>query len=256
MVNDNLENNEVKVESNINDASPKIDQETPITKDDVKNVVNEVQNISEPQEKTLKQSEVDQIVGAVKRAAAEKARKEILAELQTSNQNNINIEKQKNNLSQSNIDINDERIRSIIAEENERAANEAIANKIAMEFTQKMMAAKEKYPDFEEVVTQLNLPNVPEIVHWTNSLDNTAEVMYDIAKNPSKFANILMLTHTAPHLAQSELQKLSSSIKKNQEAKMQTQPKEPLSQVNSSTAGIDNKEMGIKDFKRADWLRG
>lgn len=256
MVNDNLENNEVKVESNVSDQSSKIAQETPIAKDEVKNVVNEAQNISEPQEKTLKQSEVNEIVGAVKREAAERARKEILAELQKNNQNNINVEKQKNDLSQSNIDINDERIRNLIAEENEKAANKAIANKIAMEFTQKLMAAKNKYPDFEQTVAQLNLPNIPEIVHWTNSLDNTADVLYDIAKNPSKFANILMLQHTTPHLAQAELQKLSSSIRKNQEAQNQPQPKEPLSQINSSTAGIDNKEMGIKDFKKADWLRG
>jgi len=202
-----------------------------------------------PQEKLLKQSEVNEIVGFVRKEAAERARREALAELQKTQ--TVNNDRDLNS-----VDLNDDRIRKIISEENERAANQAVANKIAMEFTQKMISAKNKYPDFEEVVTQLDLPNVPEIVHWTNSLDNTADVMYDIAKNPSKFANVLMLAQRAPHLAQAELQRLSSSIKKNQEAQAQAQPKEPLSQINPSSAGMDNGKMSLSDLKKAPWLRG
>lgn len=202
-----------------------------------------------PQEKLLKQSEVNEIVGLVRKEAAERGRREALAELQKTQ--TVNEDQGSRGL-----DLNDERIRKIVSEENEKAANQAVANKIAMDFTQKMLSAKSKYPDFEQVVSQLDLPRVPEIVHWTNSLDNTADVMYDIAKNPSKFANILMLTQAAPHLAQAELQKLSSSIKKNQEAQAQAQPKEPLSQIKASSAGTDNGKMTLQDYKNADWLRG
>jgi hypothetical protein len=212
---------------------------------------NSANDIGVQQEKVLKQSEVNEIVGAVRKEAADRARRETIAEFQKTQKKSDSNEKDSKNIS-----LDNEQIRQIVAEENEKAANQAIANKIALEFTQKMLAAKEKYQDFEEVVSQLNLPNVPELVHWTNSLDNTADVMYDIAKNPSKFANILMLSNTAPHLAQIELQKLSLSIKKNQEAQAKQVPREPLSQITPSTAGVDNGKMTLEDFKKADWLRG
>ncbi|NTU69252.1 hypothetical protein HGB13_00265 [bacterium] len=244
MLNENLDKSETIVSASEASGKPTV----------VQAVQTEISNEAkadgqqEPQEKLLKQSEVNEIVGAVRKEAAERARREALTELQQQNKNDVN--------SLQRINVDDERVRRLIAEENEKAANKAVANKIAMEFTQKLIAAKDKYQDFEQTVAQIDLLSIPEIVRWTNSLDNTAEVIYDIAKNPSKFANILMLQQHSPHFALSELQKLSTSIKKNQEAQSMAQPKEPLSQVNPSSAGIDNGKMSLRDLKKAPWLQG
>lgn len=197
------------------------------------------------QEKMFSRDEVAKIVNAEKNKALEKERERLKAE--TVAQVSPSFESPQ---------ASDEHVRKLINEEAQRMATMQTAQRIAEEFTQKMVAAKDKYQDFEQTVAKLNLPQIPHIINWANSLDNTADVMYDIAKHPAKFANLIMLAHTAPHLAAEEMQNLSKSIKQNEDAAKRQTPLEPLSQVKPSTTGKDNGSMTVSDYRKQSWLRG
>lgn len=204
------------------------------------------------QEKMIPQSEVNKIVGRVRDETRqdyyERGKAEALSELQKSQQQ-----------SQQNLggiaEITPEKVDKLIEDKITERANAEYGRRIAQDFISKLETGKERYPDFEETVTQLNLPQLPQLVTWANSLDNTADVVYEIGKNPSKFANILMLANTSPELARREMMKLSDSIKKNQEAKSQPKVDAPLSQLRPSNTGTDNGKMGVRDLRKQPWLK-
>lgn len=219
----------------------------------------ETSSSSEPieGEKLLKQSEVDNIVKSVKQKTADKVREQIrLESYAPQNQRPpVNPAEQENQ----SVDksLSEDRVRELVNQESERLSNEAVANRIANDFQNKITAAKEKYPDIDQAIEKLNLPSIPHLAVWANSLDNTADVMYEISQHPSKFANLLTLAQQSPHLAVMEMQKLSESIKKNQQdADQHKQANEPLNQIKPSPTGSDNGTMSIADYKKQDWLRG
>jgi hypothetical protein len=148
-----------------------------------------------------------------------------------------------------------EEIEKIVEQKIKERSQQEAANHIAQDFIGKMQTGKDKYSDFEETVASLNLPAHPHVIYWANSLDNTVDVVYDIAKNPEKFASILMLAQTAPELARRKMLELSSSIKKNAEASKQPHVNEPLSQLRPSTMGTDNGSMTVRDLRRQSWMK-
>jgi len=142
-----------------------------------------------------------------------------------------------------------EEVRKMVADESAKqiqdAQMRASADLVVNQFQQKMQAAASKYPDFAQQVGKLDLGKMVDLVQMTSSLDNTGDIMYDLAQNPYKIASLQQLAQMQPQLAYSELQKLSSSIKANQS---QSAPdiKAPLSQVNSSPIGISSD--GLPDW--------
>jgi hypothetical protein len=201
-------------------------------------------------EKMLKQSEVNKIAARTKHEAYEKGMRDARAEHERQRQ--AQPESTMGGMSQ----MSEDGIRRLIEQEAEKRAHMAIAQKIAGEFQGKMEGAKIKYADFDDVVSDLDLPSIPHLVQWANDLDNTGDIIYDIAKNPSKFANILTLSATAPHLAQKELRKLSDSIKRNEEAKGSQNARDPLSQLKPSTNMTDTGALTVKELRNQPWLRG
>lgn len=209
---------------------------------------------STPAEKMLSQSEVEKIVARTREKTREhyynQGKQDALTERNSSQQQSVPAQSM-GGVQQYSPDQIDRMIEDKIKER----ADQEYGHRIAQDFISKMNAAKDKYPDFEETVAQLNLPSTPHVISWTNSLDNTADVVYEMAKNPSKFAQVLMLSHTSPELARQELSKLSNSIKKNIEASNAPQVNPPLSQLNPSTVGTDNGKMGVRDLRKQPWLK-
>ena len=212
-----------------------------------------------PTEKLLKQSDVNKIVGGAKLDAYEKGKRETLAE----------IERQKLAATQAEATTSQtlagvpqtkEEFDKAVDERAAQRAQQAQAERVAEQFVGKMQQGIEKYQDFETVVTKLDIPNLPgQIIDWANSMDNTADIMYELGKNPGKFANVLTLSVTSPRLAYDEFNRLSSSIKQNQEAQKKNagNVNEPLDQVKSSTNGTDSgKVTGVSALRKQAWLRG
>lgn len=207
------------------------------------------------QEKVLTQSEVNDLIGRKKAEAYEQGKRETLAQLQAQNQQAQATVSSMGGMQQFNPDL-----RNMVAEEAQRQlqhhAQMAEGNRIANEFTQKMMAAKDKYPDFEQTVSSLDFSKIPQIVKLANQADNTADIMYDLANNPHKIANLLTLANTDDRLAQQGISKLSQSIRQNQAVENQKSSREPLSQMKPSITGTDNGSMTVSDLRKQPWLRG
>jgi len=125
----------------------------------------------------------------------------------------------------------------------------------AQDFVKRISDGQQTYSDFDDVVAKMNLTSIASLIPFLNGVDNTKDVVYDIAKNPAKIAQLLVLASQAPHLVVSQIQDMSSGIKQNQEALNRKKPNAPLSQINPSYTGTDSGEMTISDLRQVDWLR-
>ncbi|NHJ41458.1 MAG: hypothetical protein FK731_15615 [Asgard group archaeon] len=221
--------------------------------------------VSQPAEKVLRQSEVNEIAKHAKYLGRQAGRQEALSEFQSQMQGAVTQQKSQPDVVASNGSINQDNIRKMIAEEAQKLVLQAQqeqlqaqAQQIVNNFGQKIESGRKKYPDFDDKVGALNIAAAPEIVPWLNSLDNTEDVLYELAQNPTKFLNLLDIVNKAsrhPHLASAEFNKLSESIKKNQAAANQAKVAEPLSQINPSVTSTDNGELSVSDLRRQPYLK-
>lgn len=134
------------------------------------------------------------------------------------------------------------------------------AQKLATDYHSKMSSGKEQFDDFEEIVADFDPSAFPQIVYLANNTDNTAAVMYELAKNPQKLATLSVLSERDPRAAQAMINRLSSSIKVNEQAKAQEKSvNAPLNRMQSSPSGQDTKNVNdfdVKDFQKMSFLRG
>src|ERR1019366_5381254 len=69
-------------------------------------------------------------------------------------------------------------------------AQDQEARRIVGEFSNKIEAGKSRYPDLDKQVANVGLEKIPHIVHFANRMDNTADVMHELASNPSKIGSL------------------------------------------------------------------
>lgn len=153
----------------------------------------------------------------------------------------------------SQIGMSPEEIRKMVAEESARQIQNTqaqySAQAVLSQFQQKMGAGAAKYQDFNAKMGQLNFGNMADIVQMTAGMENTADIMYDLASNPYKIAQLQQLAQTQPSLAYSEMQKLSNSIRTNQAPAVPV-GNPPLSQIASSPIGTSGDSIpDIEYFK-------
>lgn len=210
-------------------------------------------------EKMIPQSQVNRIAAREAREAAEKARNEERARYERERAQSI-AQSQPDAAPQNIGGIqqhSQDDIRRMIQEEAWRLSQTEMASRIEREWLSAMNAEKDADPEFSDLYDALNIEAHPDLLLWMNGLENKTAVVKDIAKNPSKFSNILMLARSgSPKLAEMELRKLSASIKANGEAQKQAAVDTPLSQIKPSNIGSDSGGMSVKDYMAQPWLRG
>ncbi len=124
------------------------------------------------------------------------------------------------------------------------------ANRIADSYKAKMSSGKDAYEDFDTVMSDFNPAAFPNLVYLANQVDNTPAVMYELMKNPSKWATLAVLSERDPNAAQNMISKISASIKANEQAKAEEKnAPDPLSRMSSSTTGQDNGTLSMRDLK-------
>jgi hypothetical protein len=204
---------------------------------------------AQPSEKLIPQSKVNEIVHERTSAVAEKARREALDEFQRQHQQSMG------GMSA----MSEQQIKDLISSESKKIAEQqtqqAMYQKMVNEFVDKMRTGKSKYSDFDETVMPLDIPSIPHVVELANGADNTADIMYELGKNPSKVAIISALAVTNPNLAKIEMAKLSNSIKANQAAANQSDARMPLNQETPTNFAADNGKMSRAELKKQPWLR-
>lgn len=212
-------------------------------------------------EKIFRQSDVDKIAKHAKHVGREQGRKETLMQLQSQQPDNNLIAPTANNPQQPSSlggmqGMTQDEVKRMIAEHEQNQAQQYHAHQIATEFMAKVDATKDKYPDFDKTVESLELPTIPQVVQLANMVDNTGDVIYELAKNPHKVASLLSLSQIGNgRLAILEMKRLSDSIKQNQQASQQPIPPEPLSQLKPSNVGTDSGVPSIRDLRKQSYLR-
>lgn len=211
----------------------------------------------EAQEKVLRQSEVNEIVGREKKAAGNAAVEAYKRQVQQEQSY------QQPHHSQSNGEmLNEDRIRKMAAEEAQRLRDEwykdaqtnaetQSAQRIVKNFYDKIATGKDKYDDFDKVTNGVSLQEFPNVVQMLSEhIDNADDVLYELSKNDSKFADIEIKSERYPRQALSDLKRLSESIKNNEQAAKRTQPNAPLSQQRPTNIGTDSGgALSFKDLK-------
>lgn len=144
-------------------------------------------------------------------------------------------------------------LREQLQQANEQRAHEELvneANRIRDSYKAKMAMGKEKYEDFDTVMSDFNPAAFPNLVYLANQVDNTDAVMYELMKNPSKWATVAVLSERDPNAAQNMLNKISASIKANEQAKAEDKNvPAPLNRLSSSKTGQDSGQKTVRDYK-------
>jgi ABC-type hemin transport system substrate-binding protein len=114
-----------------------------------------------------------------------------------------------------------------------------------------MNSEKDSDPEFAKLYDAMNIEAHPDLIIWMSGMDNKASVVKEMASNPTKFTNILMLARSgSTGLAKMELEKISASIKANQEAQKNAKSIDsPLSQLKPSNISSDNGDMSVSDYR-------
>lgn len=205
-----------------------------------------------PEEKVLKQSEVNDLIGRVKHEAYTKG----LREAQMAAQ-----QPQAPQVSGGGMggmpQLTEDAVRQMIADEAQKQNQVAAAHKTLTNFADQMQAGKGKYSDFDETVANLgDMKNLLHVVELATETGIAGDVMFELGRNPSKVASLTTLAYINPQLAKLEMKRLADSIKMNEQASQTPSAAEPLSQVKPSTVGKDNGSNSVRDLRRKSWARG
>jgi hypothetical protein len=212
---------------------------------------------SKPVEKMFTQSQLQAIAAKESRKAEEKAEARVRAEYES----RMTQPQQTQSQSMGGIQqTSQEEIQRMIRQEAYNMSRQHQANEIEQNWLSAMEAEKIADPEFADLYDAIGIEQQPGLVLAMSGMENKAQVVKDLAKNPSKYANILTLANGgSPKLAMMELNKLSSSIKTNEEARKQPKVDAPLSQIRASNIGGDDgnySTMSTTDFRSQSWLRG
>jgi hypothetical protein len=216
------------------------------------------------EEKMLPQSEVNRIVGAAKAEAAERERRRVAEQMQAGQ-----MQQGANQVDSQSLDeqINARVQQALLADkERQEAARQQAAEAeykeelrtLANDFMSKVGAGKVAYEDFDAVTADLDLRAFPQLVFLSAGLENPADVVYELSKNPQKLVTIQALAEKSPQMAKRQLEALSNSIKANREAmENPNQTDAPLPRIKpSTTASADAGAMTIRDLRKQPWLKG
>lgn len=249
------------------DVNTDVLEETPVA-DNVETIGEEV---PEKEERMYDNKTVSLIVERERKKAAEKAyekgKREALMELQAQQQSpqqgqEAPTQQQQGGQQQSlggMPQMNQEQMRQMMQQEMpqhlEHYINQVKNDQQVESFVSKMRAAEEKYPGLEEKLNKYDYAHgngMTDLVLAANNLENTADIMKEITDNPHKMANLLVLAKQQPFAMQDAMQKLSGSIKQNQDASAQeAQSKDPMSRLKpSANAGADNGAMSVQDYRK------
>lgn len=213
--------------------------------------------VTDVPEKTLKQSEVDAIVGRVRGEGREQGRREASEELQKQYAPQAQSYAPPQSNPQNQYAPTPDQIQKMVDDRLKQTEVERHAQKIASEFHAKIATGASKYEDFDKVHQELQQMITPaayaDLAYLANHVDNAADILYTLRKDPRKLAEIAILAGIGEDAAKDGIQQLSQSLKANDQGIRQKQPPKPLDQIKPSNIGVDNGDMkgwSVSDFQQ------
>lgn len=226
---------------------------------------NNVSEMSQPHvepsaqiEKMIPQSQVNEIVGSAKREAAERA-VEAYKRSQSQSATQQNQQSQEQILYRGTSEDDIKRVAgdeikkhfSQIEQEAQERAHLDAANRIVGMFRDKVVAGKDKFEDFDSVTSNVAMQRYPNVVQLlAEHVDNTADVLYHLAKNRDKLYRLEALSEHSSGDAVYEIKRLADSIKSNEESAQSRNPNAPLSQQRPSNTSAESGVLSMADLKR------
>ena len=209
-------------------------------------------------EKMVPQSQVNEIVGSAKREAAERAIESYKRQQAQSAPQAQHHHEPVSHRGLSDDDLKrmtDDRIKSHFSqlqEEAQERSNVEAANRIVRMFGEKIVSGKGKYEDFDSVASSVRMENYPGVVQLlAEHVDNSADILYHLAKNRSKLYEFERFYSDHPEDAVYEIKRLSDSIKANDTGSQAKNANTPLSQQRPSNTGTDSgSSLSMTDLKR------
>jgi hypothetical protein len=221
-------------------------------------------NFAPEAEKMLSQSQVNKIVQHEKAKAAQTIKREMEERHQRELES---IQSQQHQQSQRNENVPRDMDANAIYQQVQERFNQEMQqrrlkdemDRVATSYLSKMEQGKTAYEDFEEVTKEFDPAAFPQLTYLVAGIDNAADVIYDLSRNPLKLAGLDRLAEKNPRQAQAELLKLSRSITENRQAQSDESSQsvaEPLDRLQSSRVSGSNGKMGIRDLRKQPWLKG
>lgn len=221
-------------------------------------------NFAPEAEKMLSQSQVNKIVQHEKAKAAQTIKREMEERHQRELES---IQSQQHQQSQRNENVPRDMDANAIYQQVQERFNQEMQqrrlkdemDRVATSYLSKMEQGKTAYEDFEEVTKEFDPAAFPQLTYLVAGIDNAADVIYDLSRNPLKLAGLDRLAEKNPRQAQAELLKLSRSIAENRQAQSDESSQsvaEPLDRLQSSRVSGSNGKMGIRDLRKQPWLKG
>ncbi len=207
------------------------------------------------EQKMLTQEQVNALVGREKREAAEKARRQVEAEYAAKLEEVRAAAGQQNGsqmggMQQQSVDDIYRQIRERLLQEAQEEQQKAELKQVADTYYSRMSNGSKLFEDFGEVMGDFRPESFPQVVYLASQLDNTPQIMYELAKNPTKLAAIHSLALADPNQAKRALRQLSDSIAHNEQAVNEyEQTNAPLSRPQASHVSSDKGELSLKDLK-------
>jgi hypothetical protein len=216
-------------------------------------------NVSEPiqtqgqetpqqaQERLFKQSELNEIVGRAKYEAVESFKRQQQQPPQSHNSKSLSEDDIKR-LTGEELS----RQRDQWTKEAQEKADADIAQRIVNSYKEKIAPGKDKYQDFEAVTNNVDMRYYPNVVQLlAEYVDNSHDVIYDLAKNRTKLYQLESTCNHNPQDAIYEIKRLSDSIKANDANSQIRNSNSPLSQQRPSNTGTDSSNtLSIRDLKK------
>lgn len=208
-------------------------------------------------ERLFKQSELNEIVGRAKHDAVESFKRQ---NAQQQSQGTQQGYAPQSNNSQKTLSEDD--VKRLTTEELGRQREEwerqtlekkhaDEAQRIVSAYKDKIAAGRDKYQDFEAVTSNVDMRYYPNVVQLlAEHVDNSADILYDLAKNRTKLGNLEFMCGHNPQDAIYEIKRLAESIKANESSSQIRSPNTPLSQQRPSNTGTDSGALSMTDLKR------
>jgi flavodoxin len=171
-------------------------------------------------EKFVSQSEVNRIAGRVRAETAEKVRRELEAEhaaktAQNTGTGSVDTEKVVEEVARR-LKADLEKDQEKLLESQQKQAWDSVTR----EYDSKLRKASQskEYPDFDEVVRDFEHSSYDFVVWGANQQENTADVVYELAKDPERRIRLEMLGRNDRKGFEKAMKQFADSVKNNKEA--------------------------------------
>jgi hypothetical protein len=95
------------------------------------------------------------------------------------------------------------------------------------------------------------------LIPLVNGVPNTDDVMYELASNPRKAAELVRnIRDGMEHISQHDILEISKQLEINKAGRNTSVPQEPLRQIKPSTAGGGDGRLSVSEARDLDYLRG